>query len=582
MKKSSWLSDEQVSYLMKFARQKLERIFGVKRGNTLSKKLSLKNVKYEKINVTLRCRGELLGSQKGEGKNLLKALKQAVHSSANDSRFQRQMVAADLDETYIEIWIQTSHKELKNNDLEAIKKKVILGVNGLEVINGTKNAYYKPSVVITSKIKSHKRLLEKLCKKAKLEKDAWQNAETRIQVTKWLHFVEVKNSEAKFTELNRLRPVKKEPLTKEKVEKALKIMLDNMLSLQSADGKYTYIYNADKNTHSNLDFNMVRLAGCIYSMTWASSYIDEPVLKEKCKRSAKKALRYLFSYAKKTPDGTYFFEQSDSKKLVGKLGTVALALLSLEFGEFPEIFKEERQSLVKKILSMQKQDGSFECYINKKVKSSNNQNYYPGEALLALCHEVINLDNEEVISAIEKSFSYYSKHFYSSPSTAFILWQSDVWSLFHNIQKGKKSIEIEPKTSKYARFVFDQVDWLLKLQYTEEKTNNKDYIGGFYYPKEPTFSTCAAAESIIKAAILAHSMGLKERFLVYKKAALSSVEFIIRLQITKELSFLFPRPELVIGGITNTVFTFAIRNDFDQHAITTFLSMLQKAELFFD
>jgi hypothetical protein len=58
------------------------------------------------------------------------------------------------------------------------------------------------------------------------------------------------------------------------------------------------------------------------------------------------------------------------------------------------------------------------------------------------------------------------------------------------------------------------------------------------------------------------------------------LNFILKLQIPGELSGVFPRPELAIGGFTEGMNSFLIRNDFDQHFITAALAALRAPSLF--
>jgi hypothetical protein len=121
------------------------------------------------------------------------------------------------------------------------------------------------------------------------------------------------------------------------------------------------------------------------------------------------------------------------------------------------------------------------------------------------------------------------------------------------------------------------VDWLLKLQYTTGNSRCGEYIGGFPHPATPRYSSACYTEAVVRACGLACRHGLPARIARYRDAARAGLSFVRRLQVGPESAFLFPRPERAVGGISANLSTFAMRSDFDQHAITTFLAALEVA-----
>ncbi len=580
------ISDAQISYLMRLARHELNEQYGIL-DTLLDEELYDWNVTFDKVNITLRCKGRIRASQSGKGKTLPEAVKAAIGRAVKDRRFGWPLVAAEVPYTYIELWLQLGSERIDNSSLASIKKELSLGVDGVELRNGEHYAYYKPSVAITSNISTHERLLRKLCGKAKLPSDEWRNLATTIRRTRWVHYVETMNGNGHL-QLYRLRKRVPKPVNRENLEDSVRMAAKRLMTSQRADGTYNYIYDAYKDEMDNEQFNMVRLAGCTYAIACAASSVKEPELAAQLEASAERALTFLFSRARPISnevDGSFIAESNTRLgKKRGKLGTIALTLLALQFGRFPIVYSKERQHLVRAILSMQNENGSFQCYVHKPNNENTNQNFFPGEALLALCHEAKRDGDPSFLQAIYRAFPYYREHYRKHPSTAFILWQSDAWRLFHEIVFEATSglgeeIFSTAQQLEFAHFVFEQIDWLLKFQYIPENSPFEDYIGGFPYPKRPRYSTGTYTEAIIRACGLAYKLGYAEKFEQYRVAALYGLRFLFRLQISLDETFLFKRPELAIGGITSHLTSFSIRSDYDQHAITAYLAALATLDL---
>jgi AMMECR1 domain-containing protein len=82
------------------------------------------------------------------------------------------------------VWIQIGSSEI-GPDARLEKDILLLGVERVEIEGRGKSAYYKPSVAVTNRYKTDKALFDALCKKARLEKDAWQQSDVHLRRTRW-------------------------------------------------------------------------------------------------------------------------------------------------------------------------------------------------------------------------------------------------------------------------------------------------------------------------------------------------------------------------------------------------------------
>jgi hypothetical protein len=170
---------------------------------------------------------------------------------------------------------------------------------------------------------------------------------------------------------------------------------------------------------------------------------------------------------------------------------------------------------------------------------------------------------------------WYWTRFRIQPSTAFVLWQLDAWSLCAQLPLGIKG-PLAGYAERCGEFVFEMADWLLHLQLGRSAASHQDMMGGFARPpRMPTCSTAAYTEAIIRAFVIAEQRGDRRRTTQYREASLLGLDFIRRLQITPETAVLFRDPARTVGGTTASLSDMTIRCDYDQHTLTAFLAALR-------
>lgn len=441
-----------------------------------------------------------------------------------------------------------------------------------------------PSTMVLKKLRSPMDKIGYLSELANLENDEIDKPYVELFSVKWLNLVETTYGIKQFI---RGRSDVKPTVNPEHIRKAANNCTKRLVNQQVINGAYSYEYNALSDTIDHGDkVNMVRMAGTAFSVAMMAAKTIDITLENKFHTSAQLAFKYLFSYAHSTKsidDGIFIAQNNEYP--YGKLGATALALLGLQFGSFYKSHQSERQGFINTILGLQEEDGSFNCYIQLNKKRRSTQNYFPGEALLALCYELKNQKNAAITTCILNSFNYYRQHFRNYPHTAFVLWQVSAWALFYKILESDSDIQRASKAhsiskADIAEFVYEQTDWILNLQHTEQTTRISEFIGGFPRTGIPHSVSSCYIESVIRAAQLAYNRENSEKYIKYKKASLLGLEFLLRLQLKEEEAFIFPNPEFATGGISGTLVSFQLRGDRDQHAITAFLAALESPCLF--
>ena len=322
-------------------------------------------------------------------------------------------------------------------------------------------------------------------------------------------------------------------------------------------GRFTYQYNpATGEKSSFLDYNVIRHAGCVYSLLYLYNQTLEPRFLEQGMVSLKFLQRHLQKpllepelLAVRHPVyGTY------------ALGTTALTLMALcelPEAQFEKIGVDTTNRLARFLLKMQMDNGNFNSiYIRKLagLKDSKTSQYATGEALLALIRYYNRNPNIDWLEAANKAAAFQIEQFNSTGKV-------NSWT----IQGLAELFKIDPNP-KYSQAVFDMADILLESQFSEEEKIFSDYTGGFNVSRPPRSKTASSrSEALIAARNLSWFLGKSGE--KYDKAILLAARFILWNQYWSDNSYFISLPDLVEGAISGGLSDPKIRMDNCQHAI---------------
>jgi AMMECR1 len=562
---SNVLSPAQAAACLEFARFGLRNALGAP-AQVLFK--GAPELSFEKVNLTIRTYGKVRASVSGYGTRLDQAIDDACKRAVLDNRFGNRLTLEELRDSNLELWIQ------HDSVIISSPAEIRIGLDGVELRVGSRWAYYKPSVALTSAIVTQHKLLTRLAKKARLDTREWKSPQAKILRTTWNHYAEVPKPKPRSIHLRRLRPVTSRPLCDVEVRRAALLAADRLVAVQSSEGFYRFTNHPFKRIMITSPVNYVRQAGCAFAISRIAETFSDTDPERRLFKSATRAAEFLLGSFIELDGGGMFLVEPKTQR--GWLGTSALTLAALQRGQLASRFQDERCKLITGILSLQRGDGSFYCSneVTSARDDGSKQNYYPGEALMALCQEICS-GSRAAIEPTKKAFGWYRDYFRRNPTTAFILWQADAWRLLSEWCRGNDQGS-DQESSEYAAFVFEIVDWLLQFQLTDPSMCAEDFLGGFArFGAEPGYSTATYTEAIIRAYGLACRVGSQGRQALYYRAARLGLGFILRLQIVPETAFLFDDPSVVVGGVTKSLSDFTLRCDFDQHAITACLAALE-------
>ncbi len=268
------------------------------------------------------------------------------------------------------------------------------------------------------------------------------------------------------------------------------------------------------------------------------------------------------------------FVEYEGKVKLGAVALTALAileyadLLSVSVDKLPQA--EQFTKLCRTVEALWQPNGAFRTFL-KPCDRNDNQNFYPGEALLFWASLYQRTRNPELLERCKKSFAYYQNWHQQNRNPAFVPWHTQAYTLLYR----------ETKDPTFLDAIFEMNDWLLMMQQWET-AQYPDLLGRFYNPKFPDYgpphasSTSVYLEGLADAYELAVETGDSQRAARYQKAIWRGLRSMRQLQF-KDKSDLFyiSQQSPVYGAVRTTVYNNVIRIDNVQHCLMALMKLLQ-------
>jgi hypothetical protein len=255
-----------------------------------------------------------------------------------------------------------------------------------------------------------------------------------------------------------------------------------------------------------------------------------------------------------------------------KLGGVALAALAIVEHPNRSAFAHEEVALRRTVDHLWQPDGSFRTFYEPRDRN-DNQNFYPGEALLLWSRLFEESRDEELLRRIMTSFQYYKVWHLANRNPAFVPWQTQayarIWRITHD--------------PTLRDFIFTMNDWLLSIQRVTQLPY-PDVAGDFYDPERPEFGPPHASSlgvylhSIAQAVSVADASSDHTRAVRYRSAAVLGLRAALQLEFYNTVDTYYEHSHAVVGGIRTTLYNNEIRVDNIQHMLQA-TSALQDAAL---
>lgn len=333
-----------------------------------------------------------------------------------------------------------------------------------------------------------------------------------------------------------------------------------MLRHVDDSGKMAYKYWPSRGADSTANNTIRQFMASLCLVHFAKAQNDGNALE-----LARRNIDYNLKTFMRIEDGAGIIEYGGS----AKLGAAALAGLSiLALPEFDEDLNQALALLKTGIDRLWQDSGAFRTF-HKPATRNDNQNFYPGEALLFWAELMHRQPDADLLDRMMKSISYYQAWHQERRNPAFVPWHSQAIVRLYELTQHET---LPP-------MVFAMNDWLLSMQQWGD-ASCPDFMGRFYDPRRPSFgpphasSTGAYLEGLVAACRLADSIGDGERAEAYGRAIWRGIRSLRQLQFLDDVdTFYISRKHRVLGGLRTETYHNEIRVDNVQHGLNALLSL---------
>jgi hypothetical protein len=351
-----------------------------------------------------------------------------------------------------------------------------------------------------------------------------------------------------------------EDVTRANVEALAQRMAMWLANQVHDNGRMTYKYWPSSGEESSAT-NSIRLFMATVTLGRLAEYYNDDAFR----RLQDKNLVYSFKQMYRERDGLGSIDEVGK----AKLGAAAIAALALVEHPGPHPFAAEQGRLIALTRHLHQTDGSFRTFFIPSDRN-DNQNFYPGEALVLWAELLERSDDPELLRAFMKSVDYYRAWHLENRNPAFVPWHTQAYY----------SVWRKTQQPALAAWIFEMNDWLLSMQ-EWEKAVYPDTKGRFYdadrahYGPPHASSTGVYLEGLIDAYSLAKEVGDTARAERYREVILRGVRSLMQLQFADEVDMYYvSQRRYVEGGIRTTVYNNEIRVDNIQHGLMALLKIL--------
>ena len=187
------------------------------------------------------------------------------------------------------------------------------------------------------------------------------------------------------------------------------------------------------------------------------------------------------------------------------------------------------------------------------------QDYFPGEALLALAVHYSLQPSSKILDAFDRAITFYRDYFRTSPSPVFIPWQVQAYSI---MARHTKRVD-------FREFVFHMTDRIVALQLDASNCDRPQLYGGIAATSSgrPNFATAAYLEATADALTLARLTEDQKRINQYESAVRAAARFVMQLQMRPEEAYFVRSAQDAVGGIRTSPALNLLRIDHCHHAL---------------
>ncbi len=468
----------------------------------------------------------------------------------------------------IELCLTHSYRLVALSDFERVFANIHRGIRGIEVQYKDRVYRYSPTRMIAANL-SFQKVLQRILDRESISAQTFTSNGGIIQAFEARQLLIRLTPQVTLTTMhrgNRIVPLEK--LAGEVLADMTFCMGQWMLRQVQMDGRMVYKYFPSRGEESGAN-NLIRQFMATLCLIRYARFTQQ----ETHSRLARHNLNYNLKQFYRL-EGTLGFVEYDGKVKLGAIALAALAILEdadaqPDTSPHAEIFP----SLCNAIDHLWQSDGSFRTFY-KPDSRNDNQNFYPGEALLFWASLYQHTHDAKLLERCYASFNYYRDWHRQHRNPAFIPWHTQAYTLLYQ----------ETGDRQFLDFIVEMNDWLLPMQQWDG-VRYPDVQGRFYDSKHSNYgpphasSTGVYLEGLVDAYQLATQTGDAHRAKNYQQVIWRGLRSVRQLQFRDEIDlFYVSKPSPVQGGIRTTVYDNVIRVDNVQHCLMALLKLMQLPE----
>lgn len=525
------------------------------------------------VAATLRRQGRVAGDGFSLYGNLVEACGSAAEAALVDARRNKPLTEEDLAETQLELELLGPLEMLgtAHQPVEALIQHFEPPIHGLALRFGNTEVRVRPSQWFTANLKYdpmddqyhgrglYAQAIRNLIETVERRDPAAKTQTDRIIVLRFrsTHLYEAMPGRPPVELLAGMRLISAEEVRPDRLLAAVDAMARFIRFRQTADGVFAYEYLPGRGIYRGDDQNWVRQAATTWSMAVHARCREDAESAEALDRAIG-AFRKMIRPLSALTDAT-FLATPDGEN---SLGTTALVCLAMIDGPDPRRYADLRLPLLNGLAAMQELDGSFRTNY-PPAPSNSTQDYYPGEALLAIARQYALDADPRWRTVCDKSFPFFRTYFRRKQPAAFIPWQAQAWG----------QLARATRRQEYADFVYEMTDHLAGTQMTHPRPMMPIYLGGFdvYGSGRPGVSSAVYLEGVVDALRTAESLGDRARADRYRQVVTNAARFVLQLHFREEECYYVTTPRDVVGAVRNSPTDPSLRIDHVQHSLCALL-----------
>ncbi len=424
-----------------------------------------------------------------------------------------------------------------------MKKKM-----GFSLKVGDKQATLLPMDIARQDINESTDLLRQLSVDAGLPENGWELPEAKLTafMTQDFAITAIDGETREYAYSRSVVPV--DEVTKKDLEKAVTRTFEWYMRNQLEDGRYMYTYFPDKDEDPDDDWALRNLNGVFVLAEIAKDRDDPEMIK-----SVRRAIE-TFRESLVEKNNIRYVDWKKHRPVSSIAGTAFLLAAMAEL--YDPSYDEDMRMMADAVISLQEESGKLRTDFYRPLKEID-QLYYPGESLLALMRYYKLKKYKPALETVEKAFPFY-RDFWSEKENKkgpFVPWQ---------VRAYHEAWEVTGK-NRYAEFVFDLTDWLIKRYKPLGRKAGHGRAGAF----DTQFaSTAVYSEGMAQAYALALELEDSERIKTYGKVLKGNLGYLLGLQFKKEDTYWIKRPGKALGAVPMRPDWNELRLDAAYHAIS--------------